>query len=84
MSIWPLSDSHPDRDIKIVDINVTAESRIRTVTGTEGKKVIREDLVSLENAKWDEEVFARIECEQGARGSAIKEYQFDMKQVEVF
>ena len=38
----------------------------------------------LESAKRDEEVFARIEREQGARGSAIKEYQFDMKQVEAF
>ena len=38
----------------------------------------------LESAKKDEEVFARIEREQGARGSQIKEYKFDMKQVEAF
>ena len=38
----------------------------------------------VESAKRDEEVFARIEREQGARGSQIKEYQFDMKQVEAF
>lgn len=38
----------------------------------------------LESAKNDEAVFAKIEKEQGARGSKIKEYQFDMKQVEAF
>ena len=38
----------------------------------------------LESARRDEEVFARIEREQGARGSAVKEYAFDMKQVEAF
>ena len=38
----------------------------------------------VESAKRDEEVFARIEREQAARGSQIKEYQFDMKQVEAF
>lgn len=32
----------------------------------------------------DEKVFAKIEKEQGARGSKIKEYNFDMKQVEAF
>ncbi|KAF8889330.1 P-loop containing nucleoside triphosphate hydrolase protein [Infundibulicybe gibba] len=32
----------------------------------------------------DEGVFTRIEKEQGARGSKIKEYNFDMKQVEAF
>ena len=32
----------------------------------------------------DEAVFAKIEKEQGARGSKIKEYSFDMKQVEAF
>ncbi|KAH6916037.1 ATP-dependent RNA helicase dbp9 [Coprinopsis sp. MPI-PUGE-AT-0042] len=32
----------------------------------------------------DEKVFKRIEKDQGARGSAIKEYKFDMKQVEAF
>jgi len=38
----------------------------------------------LESAKNDEIVFAKIEKEQGARGSKIKEYNFDMKQVEAF
>jgi ATP-dependent RNA helicase DDX56/DBP9 len=38
----------------------------------------------LESAKNDENVFAKIEKEQGARGSKIKEYNFDMKQVEAF
>jgi ATP-dependent RNA helicase DDX56/DBP9 len=38
----------------------------------------------LESAKNDEAVFAKIEKEQGARGSKIKEYNFDMKQVEAF
>ncbi|KAF8213827.1 ATP-dependent RNA helicase dbp9 [Mycena galopus ATCC 62051] len=32
----------------------------------------------------DEKVFARIEREQGARGSKVQEYHFDMKQVEAF
>ena len=32
----------------------------------------------------DEKVFARVEREQAARGSQIKEYKFDMKQVEAF
>lgn len=38
----------------------------------------------VESAKRDEEVFARIEKEQAARGSQIKDYKFDMKQVEAF
>jgi ATP-dependent RNA helicase DDX56/DBP9 len=38
----------------------------------------------VESTKKDEKVFARIEKEQAARGSKIKEYQFDMKQVEAF
>lgn len=38
----------------------------------------------VESTKKDEKVFARIEAEQAARGSKIKEYQFDMKQVEAF
>lgn len=38
----------------------------------------------LESAKNDEAIFAKIEKEQGARGSKIKEYNFDMKQVEAF
>ena len=36
------------------------------------------------STKNDETVFARIEREQAARGSKVKEYQFDMKQVEAF
>lgn len=36
------------------------------------------------STKADELIFERIEKEQGGRGSKIKEYQFDMKQVEAF
>ncbi|KAJ6620668.1 DEAD-domain-containing protein [Mycena sp. CBHHK59/15] len=32
----------------------------------------------------DERVFKRVEREQGARGSKVQEYKFDMKQVEAF
>ena len=38
----------------------------------------------VESTKRDEKVFAKIEAEQAARGSKIKEYVFDMKQVEAF
>ncbi|KAI0076592.1 DEAD-domain-containing protein [Panus rudis PR-1116 ss-1] len=38
----------------------------------------------VESTKKDEKVFERIEKDQAARGSKIKEYQFDMKQVEAF
>jgi ATP-dependent RNA helicase DDX56/DBP9 len=38
----------------------------------------------LESAKNDEVVFAKIEKEQVERGSKIKEYHFDTKQVEAF
>jgi ATP-dependent RNA helicase DDX56/DBP9 len=38
----------------------------------------------LPSAEKDELVFSKIEKEQGARGSKIKEYDFDMKQVESF
>ncbi|PPR00522.1 hypothetical protein CVT26_009908 [Gymnopilus dilepis] len=38
----------------------------------------------LPSAEHDEEVFSKIEKEQAARGSKIKEYKFDMKQVEAF
>ena len=41
-------------------------------------------VVSCETSKKDDKVFARIEKEQGARGSKLKEYKFDMKQVEAF
>jgi superfamily II DNA/RNA helicase len=40
--------------------------------------------VSCESAKNDEVVFEKVEKEQGARGSKIKEYKFDTKQVEGF
>ena len=36
------------------------------------------------SAKNDETVFTRIEREQAGRGSKVKEYQFDVKQVEAF
>ncbi|KAJ3846000.1 P-loop containing nucleoside triphosphate hydrolase protein [Lentinula lateritia] len=35
---------------------------------------------SLSSAQHDEKVFSRIEKEQGARGSKLMEYKFDMKQ----
>ncbi|KAF5362527.1 hypothetical protein D9756_002540 [Leucocoprinus leucothites] len=38
----------------------------------------------LPSAQNDERVFKRIEKQQGARGSQIKEYKFDMRQVEAF
>ncbi|KAF8909306.1 P-loop containing nucleoside triphosphate hydrolase protein [Gymnopilus junonius] len=38
----------------------------------------------LPSAEHDETVFSKIEKEQAARGSKIKEYNFDMKQVEAF
>ena len=38
----------------------------------------------LPSTKNDEAVFAQIEKEQAAKGSKVKEYQFDMKQVEAF
>lgn len=38
----------------------------------------------VESTKDDERVFERVEKEQAARGSKIKEYKFDMKQVESF
>lgn len=38
----------------------------------------------VDSTKHDEKVFAKIETEQAARGSKMKEYQFDMKQVEAF
>ena len=38
----------------------------------------------LASSKDDETVFTKIEREQAARGNTIKEYQFDMHQVEAF
>ncbi|KAJ7509695.1 P-loop containing nucleoside triphosphate hydrolase protein [Mycena galericulata] len=39
---------------------------------------------AAERAEADARVFARIEREQGARGSKVQEYHFDMTQVEAF
>jgi ATP-dependent RNA helicase DDX56/DBP9 len=39
---------------------------------------------NVESTKRDEKVFARIESEQGARGSKIVAYKFDMNQVNSF
>lgn len=38
----------------------------------------------VEGTETDELVWERIEKEQAARGSKVKEYKFDMKQVEAF
>ncbi|GAA6019911.1 hypothetical protein JCM11491_004861, partial [Sporobolomyces phaffii] len=40
--------------------------------------------VSLPTAKYDEKVWARIEKSQKAKGGEVKEYKFDLKQVEGF
>nr|ASF90258.1 hypothetical protein SPAR04460 [Bartheletia paradoxa] len=40
--------------------------------------------VSLDSARADESVFERVEKDQGGRGSKIKEYKFDMQQVDAF
>ncbi|KAJ7186685.1 DEAD-domain-containing protein [Mycena filopes] len=48
--------------------------------GAAGKHVKAES----ERERSDAGVFARIEREQGARGSKVQEYHFDMKQVEAF
>ncbi|BGP09120.1 ATP-dependent DNA/RNA helicase [Rhodotorula toruloides] len=40
--------------------------------------------VSLETARFDERVWARIERAQKAKGQDVKEYKFDLKQVEGF
>ncbi|KPV74583.1 uncharacterized protein RHOBADRAFT_37630 [Rhodotorula graminis WP1] len=40
--------------------------------------------VSLETARYDEKVWARIEKAQRAKAQEIKEYRFDLKQVEGF
>ena len=39
---------------------------------------------SVPSTRDDDAVFTRIEKEQAAKGSKVKEYQFDMKQVEAF
>ncbi|GAA5890124.1 hypothetical protein JCM6882_009234 [Rhodosporidiobolus microsporus] len=61
-------------------------------TGTSLSFIVPRDLwgkqkkneVSLETAKYDEKVWARVEKAQKAKGGEIKEYKFDMKQVEGF
>lgn len=47
-----------------------------------GKK--KQNDISLETARRDESVFVRIERDQKAKGGDVKEYKFDMKQVEGF
>ena len=39
---------------------------------------------SVPTTQHDEKVWARIEADQAARGSKVREYKFDMKQVEAF
>ncbi|KAJ7210448.1 ATP-dependent RNA helicase dbp9 [Mycena pura] len=48
-------------------------------TGPAGKQ-----LAADTPARDEERIFTRIEKEQGARGSKVQEYKFDMKQVEAF
>ncbi|KAJ7289236.1 P-loop containing nucleoside triphosphate hydrolase protein [Mycena rebaudengoi] len=57
-----------------------ALSFVSTGAGPEGKRFKGDVLADRD----DEKVFARIEREQGARGSKVMEYNFDMKQVEAF
>ncbi|QRV74223.1 DEAD/DEAH box helicase [Ceratobasidium sp. AG-Ba] len=44
----------------------------------------KDRILSCPSSERDEVVFARIEKEQGARGSKVKGYTFDMAQVEAF
>ncbi|KAF8603842.1 DEAD-domain-containing protein [Ceratobasidium sp. AG-I] len=44
----------------------------------------KDKVLSCPSSERDEVVFARIEKEQGARGSKVKDYAFDMAQVEAF
>ncbi|CAE6381754.1 unnamed protein product [Rhizoctonia solani] len=44
----------------------------------------KDKVLSCASSERDEIVFARIEKEQGARGSKLKDYVFDMAQVEAF
>ncbi|KAF8715607.1 helicase superfamily c-terminal domain, partial [Rhizoctonia solani] len=44
----------------------------------------KDKVLSCASSERDEIVFARIEKEQGARGSKVKDYVFDMAQVEAF
>ncbi|KAG9086168.1 ATP-dependent DNA/RNA helicase [Ceratobasidium sp. UAMH 11750] len=44
----------------------------------------KDKVLSCPSCERDELVFARIEKEQGARGSKVKDYAFDMAQVEAF
>jgi ATP-dependent RNA helicase DDX56/DBP9 len=47
-----------------------------------GKK--KQNDISLETARRDESVWGRIERDQKAKGGELKEYKFDLKQVEGF
>ncbi|KAF7310047.1 ATP-dependent RNA helicase dbp9 [Mycena indigotica] len=58
-----------------------ALSFISTGTGDDKHKMKGEPVVKPEA---EQRVFSRIEKEQGARGSKVQEYRFDMKQVEAF
>ncbi|KAJ6515599.1 ATP-dependent RNA helicase dbp9 [Mycena sanguinolenta] len=58
-----------------------ALSFVSTGLGPAGKHL---KFLEGETPRDDEKVFARIEREQGARGSKVQEYHFDMKQVEAF
>lgn len=44
----------------------------------------KDKVLSCASCERDEVVFARVEKEQGARGSKVKDYAFDMAQVEAF
>lgn len=44
----------------------------------------KDKVLSCPSSERDEVVFARVEKEQGARGSKVKDYAFDMAQVEAF
>lgn len=44
----------------------------------------KDRVLSCPSSERDEVVFARVEKEQGARGSKVKDYAFDMAQVEAF
>ena len=45
---------------------------------------VKKNDISLETAKRDEQVWARVDKAQRAKGGEVKEYRFDMKQVEGF
>lgn len=45
---------------------------------------LKKNDVSLPTAKYDDKVWARIEKSQKSKGGEVKEYKFDLKQVEGF